>query len=99
MTAEGLYQGHGGVEPGRDGEVGHVQHKVEECGISAFLKCPLVLPVVVIEVGYEPAGLHQLVQGGAGVVPHHLGPGDVSGSWKGHLHQVRSKRRFAELLS
>ena len=99
MTAEGLYQGHGGVEPGRDGEVGHVQHKVEECGVSAVLKCPLGLPVVVIKVGYEQAGLHQLVQGGVGVVPHHLGPGDVSGSWKGHLHQLRSKRRFAELLS
>ena len=99
MASEGLYQGHGGVEPGRDGEVGHVQHKVEECGVSAFLKGPLVLPVVVKEVGYEPAGLLQLVQGAGGVVPHHLGTGDVSGSWNGHLHQVRSKRRFAELLS
>ena len=29
LTAEGLHQGQGGVEPGRDGEVDHVQHQVE----------------------------------------------------------------------
>ena len=34
LTAKGLHQGQGGVEPGRDGEVGQVQHQVEERDVS-----------------------------------------------------------------
>ena len=44
-------------------------------------------------------GPHQLDHGGGGVVGTHLGPRDVPGGVKDLLHHVRSKRRFAELLS
>ena len=56
LTAKGLHQGQGGVEPGRDGEVGQVQHQVEERDVSGtYLSLPM-LHVVVKELGDEPRG-------------------------------------------
>ena len=90
QTAEGHHQGQGGVEPGRGGGVGHVQHQVKECGHSGTF---LLLPVVAIELGYEPVGPRQLDQGGGGIVATHLGPRDVPVGVEGHLLHVRSKRK------
>ena len=56
LTAEGLNQGQGGVEPGRDGEVDHVQHQVEGRVVSGTYSYLLLLPVVVVELGDEPRG-------------------------------------------
>ena len=58
-----------------------------------------MLPVVAIELREQPVGPHQVDQGGGGVLGTHLGPGDVPGGVKELLNHVRSKRRFAELLS
>ena len=82
LTAKGLHQGQGGVKPGRDGKVDHVQHKVKESGVSGTCQCLLLLHVVVIELGDEPAGPHQLDHGGTGVVVTHLGLRDVASSCK-----------------
>ena len=90
QTAEGHHQGQGGVEPGRDGGVGHVQHQVKESGVSGTF---LLLPVVAIELGDQPVGTHQPDQGGGGVFGTHLGPRDVPGGVEGHLLHVRSKRK------
>ena len=90
LTAEGLRQGQGGVEPGRDGGVGLVQHQVKESGISGNFH---LLPVIAIELGDQPVGLHQLDQGGGGVLGTHLGSRDVAGGVEGHLLHVRSKRK------
>jgi hypothetical protein len=98
-TAEGHHQGQDGVEPGRDGEEDHVQHQGEESGVSGTYQYILLLHVVVKELGEEPRGPHQLDHGGGGVVGTHLGPRDVPGGVKDLLHHIRSKRRFAELLS
>ena len=56
LTAEGHHQGQGGVKPGRDGEVDHVQHQGEERVVSGTYLYLLLLPVVVKELGDEPRG-------------------------------------------
>mgnify|MGYP007114478411 CR=1 FL=1 len=55
LTAKGLHQGQGGVEPGRDGEVDHAKHQVEGRVVSGTYSYLLLFPVVV-ELGDEPRG-------------------------------------------
>jgi hypothetical protein len=43
LTAKGHHQGQGGLELGKDGEVGHVQHQGEESGVSGTFFCFLLL--------------------------------------------------------
>ena len=56
LTAEGHHQSQCGIQPGRDGEVGHVQHQQEESGASGTDLYLLLLPAVVKELGDEPRG-------------------------------------------
>ena len=96
LTAKDLHQGQGGVEPGRDGEVDHVQHKVKESGVSGTYLYILLLPVVVKELGDEPRGPSSTWSWRRFVVGTYFGPKGVDGGLKGLLHNVGSKRRFAD---